>query len=176
MGIICVSVLVLGVFVGIAADGGEHHFAVVLLEQGKRIEIIVVISVVKGDHHRFIWQFFSVFYVIDQIRDDNGGVPVFLQVFQVLLKQIGRYDVLSLPFFFFEKPVIHDDGQFDCILRFGLRIRLDGGDNAERKTSACGDGYNRRHHARECFSYPYSFVHAVVASIFHSPGDASFHI
>ena len=89
MGVVGVGILVLGVLVGIPADRGEYHFAVVLLEKGKGVQVIVVIPVVKCQHHRLFRKRLSFLHIGDQIRDDDGGIAVFLEIPQILFEQVG---------------------------------------------------------------------------------------
>lgn len=93
MGIIGVGILHLAVFIRVPPNGGQHHFAAVLLEQRERVEIIVIIPIVEGQHDGLFRKRLIFFHIIEQILHDNGGVPLFLEVLQILFKRFGRYHV-----------------------------------------------------------------------------------
>ena len=92
---------------GLAADDGHNRLHSALFEQRIGINVVVVVAVIEGDHHRLLRQVCAVLYIRQQIAHRYGGIPLLLQGVQIGRQNRRRDDVLALPCAVPQNAVVH---------------------------------------------------------------------
>ncbi|CDD53251.1 unknown [Ruminococcus sp. CAG:379] len=102
----------------VTAHHGDHSAHVVLFQQGQALFQIVVIAVVKGDHHRLFRQGLSVVYILHQIGHQHCLIAMVGQIGKVTFQHLRGDNIVAVPAG--KDAVIHQNRQGDPIFS-GIR-------------------------------------------------------
>ena len=92
---------------GLTADDGHNRLHSALLEQRIGVNVVVVVAVIEGDHHRLLRQVCTVLHIRQQITYRYGGISLHLQGVQIGRQNRRRDNIFALPCAVLENAVIH---------------------------------------------------------------------
>ena len=76
VGVIFLIFIQLTVFIGLPHDDGDNGFHLIFLQQRVGIQVIIIVAVIKGDHHRLFRQGRALLHIGDEITHHHGGAAL----------------------------------------------------------------------------------------------------
>ena len=76
MGIVFLVLIQFAVFIGFPYNDGKDRFHIIFLQQGIGIQIVIIVAVIKGDHHWLFRQGCTLLHIGDEVAHHDSGAAL----------------------------------------------------------------------------------------------------